>query len=199
MSSARQLAPLAALTAAFCAHLGFFNPYLPLWLKDQGLGLAAISLMVSLQAVTRLVAPYGWGWLSDHTGRRVLLLRYAASAALVASLGLWVPGGQGWLFAVLLLLYAHMSAIMPLGEAALADRVSREGGFDARRYGRVRVFGSAGFLLSVLAAGWWFERRGLHEFPAWSQVTLGLMLLAAFWLPTSASRCRQWPVATCAT
>jgi hypothetical protein len=32
--AAGQLAPFAALSASYFAHIGFFNPYLPLWLKD---------------------------------------------------------------------------------------------------------------------------------------------------------------------
>ena len=31
---ARQIVPFAALSATYFAHIGFFNPYLPLWLKD---------------------------------------------------------------------------------------------------------------------------------------------------------------------
>ena len=86
--SRRQLAPFALFSACYLAHAGFFTSYLPLWLKSQGMGLLAISLLTSVQAVTRLFAPYAWGALSDHTGERVALLRYCALAALVASLGL---------------------------------------------------------------------------------------------------------------
>ena len=34
----RQLIPFAALSAGYFAHIGFFNPYLPLWLKELGIG-----------------------------------------------------------------------------------------------------------------------------------------------------------------
>ena len=69
-ATTRQLFPFAALSASYFAHIGFFNPYLPLWLKDMGYGIFAISVFTSIQAATRLFAPYGWGWLSDHTGER---------------------------------------------------------------------------------------------------------------------------------
>ena len=125
MGQARQLVPFAALSASYFAHIGFFNPYLPLWLKEMGLSLVTISLLMSLQAATRLFAPYGWGWLSDHTGERVKLLRYGATAALVASLGLWHDGGVAWLFGVLLLMFTHTSGMMSMSEAAMAHLVSR--------------------------------------------------------------------------
>ena len=183
MSQARALAPFAALSASYFAHIGFFNPYLPLWLKDAGLGLFAISLLTSVQSATRLFAPYGWGWLSDRTGERVKLLRYGASAALLCSLGLWLNLGPWGLLLVLTLMFVHTSSMMPMSEAAMAHLVSHGGIFDARRYGRVRLWGSLGFLVTVMAAGAWFEQRGMKDFPAWTLATLVAVTASVWWLP----------------
>ncbi len=179
----RQLAPFAALSASYFAHIGFFNPYLPLWLKELGLGLVAISLLTAVQSATRLVAPYAWGWLSDHTGERVKLLRYGASAALLISCGLWLPGGFWWLAGVLGLMFLHTSAMMPMSEAAMAHLVSSGGSFNARRYGRVRLWGSLGFLITAFAAGAWFERYGMGHFPAWTVLSLLAVVASVWWLP----------------
>jgi PPP family 3-phenylpropionic acid transporter len=183
MTTRRQLVPFAALSASYFAHIGFFNPYLPLWLKELGLSILAISVLVSVQAATRLFAPYGWGWLSDRTGERIRLLRYSACAALVASTGLWFDGGVNWLFGVLLFMFMHTSAMMPMSEAAMAHLVTRDGVFDARRYGRVRLWGSLGFLVTVVAAGAFFERQGMHHFPAWTVATMLAVTVSVFWLP----------------
>ena len=182
-ASRRQLLPFAALSATYFAHIGFFNPYLPLWLKSQGLSLLVISLLTVVPAVTRLIGPYAWGALSDHTGERVKLLRYGATAALVLSLGLWVDGGVAWLALVLFLMFLHTSAMMPMSEAAMAHLVSAGGAFDARRYGRVRLWGSLGFLVTVFAAGAWFEHYGLGHFPAWTVLSLLAVVGAVWWLP----------------
>lgn len=182
-ASVRVLAPFAALSASYFAHIGFFNPYLPLWLKDMGLGLLAISVLTSVQSATRLFAPYAWGWLSDRTGERVRLLRYGATAALVCSLGLWLNLGFWGLLLVLLLMFVHTSAMMPMSEAAMAHLVSQGGRFDAKRYGRVRLWGSLGFLLTVLAAGGWFERHGMGSFPLWTVATLLAVTLSVWWMP----------------
>ena len=72
----------AALSASYFAHIGFFNPYLPLWLKSLGLSITTIGLLTAVQSLTRILAPYGWGWLSDHSADRINLLRYCAGAAL---------------------------------------------------------------------------------------------------------------------
>ena len=183
----RQLLPFAGLSASYFAHIGFFNPYLPLWLKDLGLPLLVISLLASVQSVTRVFAPYAWGALSDHSGERVRLLRYSAAAALVASLGLFVDGGVWWLAAVLLLLFTHTSSMMGLTEAAMSQLVAGDWGL----YGRVRLWGSVGFLVTVFAAGAWFEHFGIGHFPGWAVVTLALVLLCTLQLPDL----REAPVA----
>ena len=183
MTSRRQLAPFAALSASYFAHIGFFNPYLPLWLQELGLSILAISVLVSVQAATRLFAPYGWGWLSDRTGERIQLMRYSACAALLASTGLWWDGGVNWLFGVLLLMFMHTSAMMPMSEAAMAHLVTQDGVFNARRYGRIRLWGSVGFLVTVMVAGVFFERAGMHHFPAWTVATMLAVTISVFCLP----------------
>ena len=183
MTPRRQLMPFAALSASYFAHIGFFNPYLPLWLKDMGLSLLTISVLTAVQATTRLFAPYAWGALSDRTGERVKLLRIGAGVAFVTAcllFGGWGPVGLGL---VLLLMFTHTSAMMPMSEAAMAHLVSRDGAFDTKLYGRVRLWGSMGFLVTVFAAGAWFEAFGMQHFPGWTVFTLGAVLLSVLWMP----------------
>ncbi|MET3493388.1 MFS transporter [Variovorax boronicumulans] len=169
----------AGLSASYFAHIGFFNPYLPLWLKDLGLPIFTISLLASVQSITRVFAPYAWGALSDHTGHRVMLLRFSAAVALASSFGLWWNGGAWWLALVLLVMFTHTSSMMSLTEAAMAQLVAGDWG----RYGRIRLCGSAGFLVTVFVAGEWFERFGMKHFPAWAAATLAIVLVATMKLP----------------
>ena len=196
------LTPFAVLSATYFAHIGFFNPFLSLWLKELGLSLFVISVLTSIQASTRLFAPYAWGWLSDSTGERVKLLRIGASLALVASLGLWLDWGLLWLSAVLLIMFTNTSSMMPMSEAAMAHIVSTGGSFDVRRYGRVRLWGSVGFLVAVFIAGAWFEHFGMQHFPAWTVLTMLALCASAWWMPDvkeaahapGAPRSSIWPV-----
>lgn len=185
-SDARQLAPFALLSASYFAHIGFFNTYLPLWMKDLGYGLIAISLVTAAQAATRLFAPFLWGWLSDHSGERVRLMRWCATVSMLVSFALAlhsVTGHLGWLMAVMLLMFAHNSALVPISETTMSHLVTRCGQFDARLYGRVRLCGSVGFLLTVLAAGWWFEHVGLSTFVVWTWVSLAVVVASVWWMP----------------
>jgi MFS transporter, PPP family, 3-phenylpropionic acid transporter len=178
-----QIAPFAGLTAAYSTHAGFFGPFLPLWLKDLGLSLVVISVLTSLQAATRMFAPYAWGALSDRTGERARLMQWGAGIALVASLGLFYNGGPVWFGLVLLVMFAQTSGMMPMNEAAVAHVASHSGRFDPKIYGRVRLWGSLGFMLAVLGAGAWFERVGMGSFPAIVVFSLVLLLVVAYRLP----------------
>jgi len=201
--SGRALWPFAALSAGYFAHIGFFNPYLPLWLQELGYGLWAIGLLTALQSATRMFAPYLWAWLGDRSGEPVRWLRLCAVAALLISLALWWQPAPWWLPVVLFLLFTHAGGMMPLSETVLAHAVTQGGVFDARRYGRVRLWGSLGFLVTVLAAGAWFEGHGLSSFPAWSNLTLVLVLAAVWAIPPwhdtphatgAGPDARVWPV-----
>lgn len=83
----------------------------------------------------------------------------------------------------------------------MAHLVSQGGVFDARRYGRVRLWGSIGFLLTVLIAGVWFEAFGMGHFPSLTILSLLAVLLSTFWMPdlkeaipAEAARPAVWPV-----
>ena len=198
MPERRALFPFAALSASYFAHIGFFNPYLPLWLKDLGLGLVAISVLTSVQAATRLFAPYIWGWISDHSGERVRLMRLGAAVALASACLLWLTLSPLWLGVVLLVMFTHTSAMMPMSEAAMAHLVSQGGQFDAKRYGRVRLWFIICWLLSVaqhvcvLMCLTWFKhfrysfpsskQRPHHfiNFPALNQFNFKVFLINSF-------------------
>ena len=64
-----------------------------------------------------------------------------------------------------------------------AHLVSQGGAFDAKRYGRVRLCGSVGFLVTVLAAGIWFEQFGMQGFPAWTVLTMLAVAISVWLLP----------------
>lgn len=65
----------------------------------------------------------------------------------------------------------------------MAHLVSSGGAFDAKRYGRVRLWGSLGFLVTVFAAGAWFEHFGMGHFPAWTVLSLLAVVASVWWLP----------------
>lgn len=173
--------PFAAFAAVWCTYfatIGTFNPYAPLWFKELGFSTIAIGAIASLQSWTRVLAPYGWGWLGDHGGQRVRLVRTAAALALVSAAGLLFVRDYAWVAAVTALLFLANGAIVPLSEASLAAHLSQGGRMDTARYGRVRVWGSVGFIVAVVVVGALLQAGGIGWFPA-VVVVVGALLFAA--------------------
>ncbi|GAB4114413.1 MAG: MFS transporter [Rubrivivax sp.] len=179
-------APLGAFAGVwFCyfAAIGLFNPYAPLWFKELGFSTLAIGAIASAQSWTRVVAPYAWGWIGDHTGRRSSGVRWAAFLSMLAALGLWWWPLPTLVTALTVGLFLANGGVVPLSEAALARHLQRGGEMDFARYGRVRMWGSLGFAASVVAMGWALERTGIVAFPAFVVAGFGLLWLATLRLP----------------
>jgi PPP family 3-phenylpropionic acid transporter len=196
-------APFGALWACYFGSLGLFNPYSPLWLSHLGYSTLAIGSFAALQSWTRIVAPYGWGWLADHGGRRVTLLRAAAVLSLGAAGALWLVRDAGvWaLGLVVAALFLANGAFTPIAETLVLRHLHRAEGLDARRYGRVRLWGSVGFIGSVLLFGVVLQRTGIQALPLLTLGMFALLALVTWQLPrqleppaTAHERAAVWPV-----
>lgn len=181
------LAAYGALSATYFAAVGLFNPYAPLWFQSLGYSTLLIGALASLQSWTRVFAPYAWGWLGDHRASRVGLIRLACAGALAAALGLLGVVEAVPVAVVVALLFLANGGVVPLYEATLAQLLNTATGVDPRRYGRVRVWGSVGFIVSVTLFGALLERVGIAVFPAFVAGINALMLLAALRLPPTVS------------
>ena len=181
--SRRALFAFGSVSFAYFAYAGLFGTYAPLWFQSLGFSTFAIGVLASVQSATRLFSPYAWGWLADHTGQRTRLLRIAVALALAFALGYFVSPRYGWIVAVTAALFICTAGVIPISEAALAHLVSRGLTLDAGRYGRVRVWGSVGFILAVVGSGVLLQWLGVGRFPALMIVLLALLLVAALRLP----------------
>ena len=175
--------PFAAVSFAYFAYAGLFGTYAPLWFQSLGYTTFAIGVLTSMQSATRLFSPYAWGWVADHTGRRERLLILAATGSLVASVGFFVAGPYAWVATVTVTLFVCTAGVIPISESLLSYRVSSEGRLDVARYGRVRMWGSIGFVVAVTASGFALQAAGVGRFPWFATGLLALLLMAAWRLP----------------
>ena len=181
--SKRALFAFSAVSFAYFSYAGLFGTYAPLWFQSLGFSTLAIGALASLQSATRLFSPYAWGSVADHTGQRTRLLRIAVGLALASAIGLFVSPVYGWIAAVTVALHTCTAGVIPISEAALAHLVSHGDTLNAGRYGRVRVWGSIGFILAVIGSGVALQSLGVQAFPWLVLGLLTLLLVAALRLP----------------
>jgi len=177
--------PFAAVSLAYFAFAGMFGTYATLWYQSLGYTTLAIGALTSLQSATRLFAPYAWGYWADHQGRREGLLRLAVAGALIASMGFFAAPRPVWIASVCAALFICTAGVVPISEAALAHRVSHGDRVDLGRYGRVRLWGSLGFIGAVTTSGFALQWLGVGRFPFICSGVLVALLLAVLRLPAS--------------
>lgn len=171
LRGAHDVRGVRGLFFAYFAFVGLFSPYLGLWLDARGLSIGEIALLTALPQALRIVAPPFWGWLADRSGLRVRWLRWAALGAFGVLL-LFPLATRPLEYAVLLLALSFLTAAQgPIGEAIALDVA----GGDAGRYGRMRLWGSVGFVLTVVAAGPMLEVFGIASLPWLMAATIALL------------------------
>lgn len=143
--------------ASLGAMLPFWGPYL----KARGFAPAEIGELMAVIMVSKLIAPNILGWIADHTGHRMPIVRLASLLSTLCFVGVFYVEGFWWLALVMMLFSFFWNASLPQFEAVtmshLKDRI--------QHYSRIRLWGSIGFILTVGVLGMLLETRGVEVVP----------------------------------
>jgi PPP family 3-phenylpropionic acid transporter len=165
---------LAGFYFAYYAALGAFSPYWGLFLKARGQDVASIGFLMGLWYATRIVAPSTWSWLAARSRQPIAWLRGGCALAL-ASLALFLlPLGFAGLCAAMIVFCFAWNAVMPQFEALTLSHL----GPRTEQYGRIRVWGSIGFVAVVTSYGFVFDHVDVSRLP-WLMLPLFAALLAS--------------------
>ena len=173
---------LAAVYFGYFGVIGGISPYWAAYLDHLGFAPQVIGLLVAIPMITRVLAPYAWGMLADATGRHLWVARVGALAALVSFVGmLYVQ--SFWGIALVTFVFSFFwDAILPQFEGITLGHLGER----AALYSRVRVWGSIGFIVMVLALGMLFDATTVGLLPQCLLVGLVIVVLAVLGLPQSA-------------
>ncbi|MBK9187036.1 MAG: MFS transporter [Moraxellaceae bacterium] len=161
---------LSAFYFFYFAVLGGFMPYWGLYLKNQHFDEAAIGQLLAISMLTRIFAPSFWGYLADSTGKRIELVRLGASMVTLFWVGIFFVGQSFWLMAAVLFSYSFFqNAILAQFEAVTMYHLQSS----RADYGKIRLWGSLGFIATVAGLGVLFDWVAI----SWLPLTL---LLCAF-------------------
>ena len=136
--------------------LGALVPYWGLYLRDLGFSAAEIGQLMAIPMATKIIAPFLLGWLGDHLGHRMTIVRSGSLAAfLTFSAVFWLHGFWGLAGAMALFSF-FWNAVLPQLEVVTFGHL----GSETSRYSRIRVWGSVGFIIAVTALGPAVDRLG---------------------------------------
>jgi len=157
----------------YFASIGTLVPYWALYLKHLEFSAAQIGELMAVVMATKIVSPNIWGWIADHTGKRMAIVRGGSLLATITFVGVFFGSSYWWLMLVMLTFSFFWNAALPQFEATTMSHL----GDRPHRYSGIRVWGSVGFILAVLALGPALERWGAGWLP-WAM----LLLMMGIWL-----------------
>ncbi len=170
---------LAAYYVALFTTVGIHLPFWPLWLKDQGLTPADMGLIMAATYLAKVVVNPIIGHVVDGRGERRRAMMLLACGAAVAWTGFALTDGFWSILLVTLLALGMWSPIMPVGES-LAMMTTHRHRLD---YGRVRMWGSAAFILTAVLVGRLLVGRSPDVLIWLIAGTLALTAVACWHLP----------------
>lgn len=164
---------LAGFYFFYFAVLGALVPYWGLYLQSVGFSPVDIGTLIAVLMLSRIVAPNVWAYIADHRDERMRVVRIASFLTVVLFAGVFAGTGFWWLAFVMLAFSFFWHASLPLIEVQVMHHTRHRPG----AYGRVRLWGSIGFIASVTALGPVLDVAG----PWWILPAL-ILLMLGIWL-----------------
>lgn len=165
----------------YFAYVGLVSPYASLFFLDRGFSVIEIAILMSMLQITRIVGPFSWGWLSDYLSNRIGIIRFCACLAALVFSAIYFLQSYISFFIWMFVLHTILSSLMPLGESATVHALFKDNSFD-KRYGRLRLWGSIGFISMVLFAGELFQRTSIELYPVVGSLVLLALAVVTFLL-----------------
>ena len=142
----------------YFALVGALNPYLGLYLSDIGFAAYAIGLVNAVLMGTKIVAPNIWGWLCDYTGQRIRIITLGCLCATVFFTGLFFSQSLLIILVITFLYSFFWNAVLSQFDTVTVQYLKSQ----SHRYSHIRVWGSIGFIISVILLGFLFDRVSIH-------------------------------------
>jgi PPP family 3-phenylpropionic acid transporter len=141
---------------AYYMAFGVFMPYWSAHLTRLGWSASAIGVVLAIFNTVRIGSPLVGGWLVDRAQERKRVLMVGAGLAALAAV--WAGAARAPLaIMVSIALYSlAFTSILPAYDAVVLDQL----GSRRSDYGRLRLWGSIGFVVMVLGVGALIERQG---------------------------------------
>jgi PPP family 3-phenylpropionic acid transporter len=171
----------------FFAFVGAYGPFFALYLQDRGFEPFLIAVLMAVGPVARIFVPNFWGWLADRYRARGRIQRSLAFITPFIAAGLLLHPGFVGMLCLLIVWNLFMSGLLPLVEASTMSVLRARMGV----YGRIRLWGSVGFIVVVVSGGYLFDAVGIGALEWVILFLVAVTALTVFALPRDRSRTTQ--------
>lgn len=155
----------------YFALLGAWIPYWALYLQALDYTAEQIGYLLGIAMFTKFFAPSLWSWVADRRRQRMPVIRLGALLAWLCFLGVHVHSANFWWLALVIVCFSFFwNAILAQFEVVTLKYL----GVRYQNYGRIRLWGSVGFIVTVVALGALFDVIAIE----WLPVIFSLQLVA---------------------
>jgi MFS transporter, PPP family, 3-phenylpropionic acid transporter len=163
----------------FCyyAALGAYSPYIGRWVDALGHSGYVVGGMLGIWYGSRIIGPPLWGALVQRSTNPGQWFVAGAALTLLCFAAFTFAHSALQLFAVMTLFGLFYNAVLPQFEAMTLAAL----GTRSADYGRIRLWGSVGFLIVAASYGWLLDRVGSANFP-WVTLPLFALMVGAAWM-----------------
>ncbi len=165
--------------AALFFGAGVWAPYFPLYLAHLGFSGGQIGAIIGTAPLLRWSSAIGWGYLADRWRRRHLLLVLASFTGCLFFVPLLFVRSFVAIAAVLTCINLFHGAMLPMLDATVMDHLQRLGG----DYGRLRLWGSLGFIAGALVSAPIIQLSSPAAVPALLLAPAFFLVPALYYLP----------------
>ncbi len=159
----------------YFSSLGALLPFWSLYLDELNFSALQIGQLMATLALSKVVAPYLWGWIADRSGYHIRIVQFTSLLSLLCFLPLlWLD--SFWSILGFMLLFSFFwNASLPQFEVVTLSHLGEE----KNRYSQIRLWGSLGFILTTIVLGALFQRLAIDYLPL-----ILLSIFALIWLST---------------
>jgi PPP family 3-phenylpropionic acid transporter len=168
----------------YFASLGVLVPYWSIYLEWLNFSAGEIGELTAILLATRIFAPYIWAWIADHKGHRMQIVRYTSLGATLTFSAIFIQQSYGWIGTLLLGFSFFWNASLPQFEVTTLQHLGKHSHY----YSKIRVWGSIGFIVTVILVGWLIEQVNASVVPIAMVLSLLGIWLVSLTVPESASR-----------
>ena len=165
----------------YFAALGVLVPFWSLYLKSLNFDASQIGELIAIIMATKIIAPYIWGWIADHTGYDLFIVRIASILSFLLFTLIFINQSYWWIAFVMMAFSFFWNAALPQFEAITMNHLRER----VDEYSKIRVWGSLGFVAAVIVMGWLLETYDESIIPIALFLLYGVIMLTAFMVPAS--------------
>jgi len=155
---------------------GILVPFSGLYYEFLGFNAIQIGQLSAVFVVTKIVSPNLFGWVSDKTGLKMFWVKLCSFLTFAFLILFAVQDDFYWILLSVFLFSFFFHSTLPIFESYTFTAL-KKANIDKSGYGKIRLWGSVGFVFAVIVAGWLFDKFSIAYF-AWFVVGFAV----AVWL-----------------